>query len=389
MRKGIAVSLFFLLIFSITGCYSVFSGGTGGLLVDAESASSPKAGIANADVYAYTSEGDRNKDFNKWTEGTVFSPAVDYYGHTTTGNDGHFTLSKLVWKAGRTDFGKDADYTRIYLLFYHENYGLTKGSTVIISDSTTDTVYAELVPVRKTTILNISLTDVKNDSPASVPVYVKVTVPQVTDAQPSAAPKKYEATITGNGSISISYPRWKNAADKASGIENEPAVTIEYVHSADEITWKGCWNGDSENNDYAFRSDSSGVTTITKTVKNPAFSVSLYGKSTKLAVPGVQGQYSNAGTEADDGIIITMKGKDTSGTYSIDLGEATTRAEAVGTSGTQKHGVFTNLGSGFTWEDDAYTGKYATLDVQILAAGTEKKQMTLRSDKTSAYDVQL
>lgn len=384
MRKVITVSLFFLLIFSITGCYSVYTGGTGGLLVDAESASSPKAGIANADVYAYTSEGERNSDFNRWTEGTVFSPAASYYGHTTTGNDGHFTLSKLVWKETKPDFGKDADYTRIYLLFYHENYGLTKGSTVIMSDSTTDTVYAELVPVRKTTVLHISLIDVKNDSPASVPVFVKVSVPQKTEALPSASPRKYEATITGNGSISISYPRWKNAADKTAGRENEPTITIDYVHSADTVTWKGCYNGDSANSDYAFRAGTSGVTTITKVIKNPSYAVSLYGKSTKLAVPEVRGQFGST-----DGALITMKGKDATDAYTIDLGEATTRAETIGTSGTEKHGVFSGLGAGCFWEDTTYTERYATLDVKIYADGSEKKGMTLRSDKSGAYDVQL
>ena len=59
----------------LTSCYSVFSGGTGGLIVDAESTSSPKAGIANVDIYAYTDSGTRNSDYNAWKEGTVFSPS--------------------------------------------------------------------------------------------------------------------------------------------------------------------------------------------------------------------------------------------------------------------------------------------------------------------------
>ena len=41
------------IIFTFSGCYSVFSGGTGGLVVDKESTSTPKQGIANVDVYAY------------------------------------------------------------------------------------------------------------------------------------------------------------------------------------------------------------------------------------------------------------------------------------------------------------------------------------------------
>ena len=75
-----------LLIFSIlmsifatfSGCYSVFSGGTGGLVVDKESTSTPKQGIANVDVYAYTNESERDADFASWQEGTTFNPKASY-----------------------------------------------------------------------------------------------------------------------------------------------------------------------------------------------------------------------------------------------------------------------------------------------------------------------
>lgn len=388
MRKVTGLCLLILSLFSFTGCYSVFSGGIGGLLVDAESPSNPKEGIANVDVYAYTDEGERNRDFNAWTEGTIFAPKTDYYGHTTTGADGRFTLSKLVWKAGKTDFGRDADYTKVYLLFYHENYGLTKGSTVIISDSTTDTVYAELKSVRKTTLLNISLLDIASGSAATIPAYVKVTVPQTTAANTTAPDRVYESTITGDGTITISYPRWKNSQDKAAGIENEPTVTIDYVHSADTITWMGCYMGDNADGNFAFRADANGVTEVTKNVKNPAFSITLYGKSIVLSVPPVQGQYVEADSEADDGIIISMKGKDMLGNYTIDCGEATTSAQTLGTTNSQKHGMFSGLGAGSSWIDTTYTGKFASLDVKIYADGVEKKEMTLRSDKTGSYDVQ-
>ena len=135
------------LLFS--GCYSVFNGGTGGQIVDAESTSIPKAGIANVDVYAYTDSRTRDSDYSGWDEGEVFSPSDSYYGHTTTDAGGNFAISNIVWKENHPDFGKDADYTTIYLLYYHENYGLTKDQTVITSDSTSDTVYAELRSIKK------------------------------------------------------------------------------------------------------------------------------------------------------------------------------------------------------------------------------------------------
>ena len=110
MKKGLLIAAFLVSVsFILTGCYSVFSGGTGGQIVDSESTSTPKAGIANVDVYAYVKSGDRNSDYNKWQEGTVFVPHAEYYGHTTTGANCKFAISKLLWKSGRPDVGKDAD----------------------------------------------------------------------------------------------------------------------------------------------------------------------------------------------------------------------------------------------------------------------------------------
>jgi len=384
MKRISFVLLISVLLFSFTGCYSVFSGGTGGLVVDAESVSNPKEGIANVDVYAYVSSGDRDKDFSKWTEGTTFTPS-GYYGHTTTGSDGSFTISKLVWKSTNPDFGRDADYTDVYLLFFHEKYGLTKGQTVVISDSSTDTVYAELTAVRKTTTINLNFVDVASGNNTGNAVYVKVSVPQTTAANTTAVPKVYDSVITGTGAINVTYPRWASAEDKTAGKENEPVVTITYVQSGDEITWKGCYNADNEAKNYAFREDA--ATGINKAIKNSTYALTFYGKATKLNVPSVGGQYASANpaTVADDGIVISMKVNGTG----TDLGQVTTYAQTIGTSSSEKHGVFSGLGNGYTWNDSSYTGKFATLLVDISAAGVVKKSAyELRSDVAN-YTVQL
>ena len=244
-KRFLYAAVIFSFIFCVTGCFSVFSGGTGGLIVDSESTSTPKTGIANVDVYAYTSAGDRNSDFDRWQEGTVFTLHACYYGHTTTGNNGNFTISKIVWKSGTPNFGKDADYTDIYFIFYHENYGIKKGATVIVSDSTTATVYAELTKVRKVTDLTLNLQDVATGANTNETIYVEVAVPQTTDSITDAEPKIYKADITGSGVISVSYPRWQNASDKENGIETKPDVVITYRQNADVITWQGCYNGNS------------------------------------------------------------------------------------------------------------------------------------------------
>lgn len=359
-----------------TGCYSVFSGGTGGLIVDAESTSNPKSGIPNVDIYAYTDRGTRDYDFNRWQEGTVFAPSNTYYGHTTTDASGSFVISNIVWKETSPDFGKDADFTTIYLLYYHENYGLTKGQTGITSDSTSDTVYAELTSIRKTTALNISIYDVATSAATSQNVLVSISVPQNTDTI-TASPKVYEQTIAGNGIINISYPRWKNAEDKAAGIEITPEITIKYSQSADEITWKACANADNAYKDYAFLADNF---EIKKTIKNSTFSLSLYGKATRLNYPTVNG---TCGTT--NGVIVKMLAKDSSGNYTIDCGETTTYAQTIGTSGTQTNGNFSGLGNGYYWTDTTYTERYSTKDVQ-LSSGSQTKALTLRSNVAS-YNV--
>lgn len=390
MHRIIKVSMLALLIFTLTGCYSVFSGGTGGLVVDAESTSTPKEGIAHVDVYAYTSEDTRDTDYSSWTEGTIFSPNADYYGHTTTGNDGRFAISRLVWTSTFSDFGKDADYTTVYLLFYHENYGLTKGSTVIISDSTTDTVYAELTRVRKTTALNITLKDVASDAATSEPMYVRVTVPQTTATNTTAAATVYKATITGTGIINVSYPRWRSAADKTAGIENEPTVSIAYAQSSDEVTWLGCYNGDNTDGNYAFRADSAGVTTVTKVIRNQTYAVNLYGKRTKLNMPSFSGAYVNGSGDGLDGKVVTLKRRDSSGSFTIDCGEVTTGPQVIGTSGTQAHGVFSGLGANAFWFDDSYTDKYAVTDVKFYngSSALTSSVTSVRSDIPS-YEVVL
>ena len=368
------ISSIFILAISLifTSCYSVFSGGTGGLIVDAESTSTPKRGIANVDIYAYTDSEIRDSDYGSWREGTVFSPSNSYYGHTTTDADGSFVISNIVWKENKPDFGKDADYTTIYLLYYHENYGLTKDETVITSDSTSDTVYAELTSIRKTTALNISIYDVATSGLTSNNVLVKVSVPQSTDTLTADA-KVYEQTISGNGTINISYPRWKNEADKKNGIEISPQVKISYSQSADQITWKACANADNAAQNYAFIDNPS----INKTISNSSYNISLYGKSTRISYPTVSGTCGST-----DGAVVRMLAKDSSGNFTIDCGETTTYAQTIGTSGTQTHGNFSNLGNGYYWTDTTYTERYSTQEVQLSGSGSTKN-LILRSDVPS------
>lgn len=365
-----------------SSCYSVFNGGTGGVIVDAESTSNPKAGIPYVNVYAYTSRSTRDDDFDDWKEGTVFAPSHTYYGHTTTDVNGNFAISNIVWKESKPDFGKDADYTTIYLLYFHENYGLTKDETVITSNSTSDTVYAELTAIRKTTALDINVYDVATSGLTGNSVLVTVNVPQSTDTI-TADPIVYEQIITGSGVINISYPRWKNDSDKTAKIENTPEVRIYYSQSGDRTTWKACANKDNDAQNYAFLADNF---IIKKTIQKSPYSISLYGKSIVFEIPSVSGTCGTPSDAASDGKIISMKAKATDDTYSIDCGETTTFAQARGTNGDQTHGVFQNLGNGYYWRDATYTDKFSTIEVKFFVDGAATSIVkTLRTD-TGSYN---
>lgn len=375
-------------LFCLTGCYSVFSGGTGGVVVDAESTSTPKLGIANVDVYAYTSEKDCNEDFNSWTEGTTFTPKAEYYGHTTTSGDGSFSISRLVWKKNpaKSTFGRDADTQKIYLLYFHENYGLNKGETIIVSDSTSDTVYEELTAVRKSTNVVLNFTDVATNRQPDIPLFVQITVPQTTATNTQAKSIVYKQTVVGSGTIRVSYPRWQSDDDKTNGKETTPSILIQYYHSAETPEWAGCYNGDNSAKDWSFRADAK--TGISKTIQSDTFTVNLWGKATRINMPSISGQYDGTSSADDDGKILSLKRKNTADTYDIDCGEVTTGSQTIGSSGTQNHGVFTGLGAGYFWYDTSYTEKYVNIDVKIFEGSTEKLTLQLRSD-VSNYTVQI
>ena len=268
-------------------------------------------------------------------------------------------------------------------MYYHENYGLTKDQTLITSDSTSDTVYAELTAIRKTTVLNISIYDVTTSNTTTNDVLVTISVPQATDTI-NAAPKVYEQPITGNGNVTISYPRWQTKEDEQNHKEYLPEITITYSQNADEITWKACANTDNEAKDYSFLSDDF---SIKKTVRKTPYNISLYGKASRISFPTINGTYGDTSLEANDGKIIKMVARDSTGSYSIDCGETTTFAQTVGTSASQTHGNFSNLGNGYYWTDTAYTGKYSSIDVKFFAEGTDTGvEKTLRSD-TNSYNI--
>lgn len=387
--RKIILSAFIAASTIFTGCYSVFSGGTGGSIVDAESTSSPKAGIANVEVYAYTTKAERDSDFTKWANGTqteAFSPSAPYYGHTTSDASGNWTISKIVWKEGsfKSDFGKDADYTTIYLVFYHEDFGCTKDETIIMSDSSSDCTYTELTSIVKRTTVTLNFVDVATDNQTGKTVYYEVKVPQATDSNPNAAAKVYTGTATGNGTVTIRYPRYAKENGTATftktSMENHPAILVNYYQAveASEVEWMGCKN-DIVNGDYSFIKDAigRGATGIEKTVLDSPYSLTFYGKSIKLSMPSISGTYGE-----NNGIEITLKAVTANG--EVDCGSATTAKHQISNDKTED-GYFSGLGSGAYWKDTEYTDRFTSVQVKFYKGDIELKSTitSVRSDGNS------
>lgn len=382
-------SIFAILVTSVfltLSCSAVFEGGASGKVVDAESTETPKAGIQDVEVYVYTSEYKRNEDYQLYRGYGKFSPSgSSYIGHTTTNSDGTFSLGKLMWESDKPVFGKTGDSISVFLLFYHENYGLQKNDNyaVILSDSVSYVVYQEMTAIRKTTTLNISILDASQDPETSTrlppaisqPVNVTVSVPQTTSENPNVPAIKKEATITGTGTITVSYPRYSSGTTA-----NTPELTITYGQSGENITYKPCYYNTSEGSEnYSFIANIE-TTPITKQIEGTSVPIQLYMKPTVISEPPISGQLclgtpaantADEGSSVDDNVRVMLASVADDGSLGtlLDYTSATvmTAASGNGANGSRViHGRFSGLGQGVTWTDDTYTGKYSTKNVAVV-----------------------
>ena len=143
---------------------------------------------------------------------------------------------------------------------------------------------------------------------------------------------------------------------------------------------------------YAFRDDAESGIKIK--IDSGDFDLTLYGKSTRINMPVISGQLSSSGsaegTVEDDGKVISMMSCGSGTDFTIDCGQVSTSAQTLGNTQSQKHGVFSGLGQGITWEDTTYTEKFATTTIKLFVSGVEKEalQMQVRSNESS-YNVQI
>lgn len=396
-NKILAAIIITGLILLVISCSAVFSAGVSGRVVDSESTSTPKDGIPDVTVFAYIDEAARDADFDAWTAGSRFSPATTehYIGQTSTTDDGSFTIGRIVWESKSPEFGKTADFTPVYLLFFHENFGLVKNTNnaVIMSDSTSNVIYQEMTSVRKSTSLEIQIRNAVSDALLNTAVNTIVSVPQLSGTI------EYEISVTGSAPLLISYPRF--ASDGITPYT--PEVSITYSQLGSDIDYRAC-NFNAEENLFTFLETPS----VTKTVSGSTYPVRLYMKTRNHAMSSMSGQINygipadpdslDEGTTADDNDnVIIMLAYKTGGKfiqYSESSAKVRTSSSGDGANGTRiRHGLFSGLGQGISWINETYDGKYDTKTIYIvvdkdndekISIGDFYYEKTVRSDEDTA-----
>ena len=370
MKKSVFISFLTLILIFLTGCSSVFNAGISGKIVDSESTSTPKEGIQDVEVFAYTKEKARDQDFENWDGTSRFSPTTSkyYIGHATTNSSGEFTISKIVWESFFPEFGKTADYCEVFLLFYHDEFGLEKNSNIamVMSDATSNIVYQEMTKIKKKTTINLTITNVANNNLVTESVIATIKVPQ--DSANSTY-KTYTETITsGTAAIPVLYSRYQTDGKTTF----EPTIKILLSQNGNNQKFKQC---NCNNGDYSFTESA-----LEAQISGDSCPIESYMKAYKIAVPTITGTYGDTSSSTNDGkrVVVSVKGEE--------KGNTTTYAQTIGTdSGVQTHGNFSISGEGYYWEDTSYTTATTSADISFTVDGSAATSSvsTISSSDTS------
>ena len=286
--------LFTLIVIALVlaSCSVVFEAGISGKVVTANGTGT--ANVQDVSVFAYTDSGLRDSDFAKFQAGTITRPTEGsgYVATTTTNANGEFTVNKVVWETKNSEFGKTADVSKLYLIFYHEDYKPAKADATVISGSTNSSnVYVKLEASKDYTTLNITVYDVATGA-------------AMTDAcnleyQVEGKESSDSIVVTGNATVRISYPK-----------DTSPDVTFSLTSPGS--SWK--------------MTDKNGkVIThqIVEDVEEGTQSVSLYMKRYEFTLPAFSGsvEYCPVDTpDPDDSVpMVTFDATPTNGQDNISV----------------------------------------------------------------------
>ena len=266
-RKRYCLLALIVIALVLASCSVVFEAGISGKVVTAEGTGT--SNVQDVSVFAYTDSGLRDSDFAKFQAGTITRPTEGsgYVATTTTNANGEFTVNKVVWETKNSEFGKTADVSKLYLIFYHEDYKPAKADATVISGSTNSSnVYVKLEGSKDYTTLNITVYDVATGTAMTDACNLEYHVEGKEGSD--------SIVVTGASNVRISYPK-----------DTTPDVTIKLASPGS--SWK--------------MTDKTGkviTQQIVEDVEEGTLSVSLYMKRYEFILPAFSGSVVFDSTEA-------------------------------------------------------------------------------------------
>ena len=263
-RRFIVLFAAICLGFVLLGCSQVFEAGISGTVVTKDG--TRDVGVSNVSVFAYTDKGLRNSDLAKFRAGTIKRPSEGsgYVATTTTNVNGEFVVNKIVWETKKSEFGKTADVSKLYLIFYHEDYKPAKADATVISGSTNSSnVYVKLEGSKDYTTLNITVYDVATGTAMTDACNLEYHVEGKEGSD--------SIVVTGASNVRISYPK-----------DTTPDVTFKLASPGS--SWK--------------MTDKTGkviTQQIVEDVEEGTLSVSLYMKRYEFTLPAFSGSVEYVG----------------------------------------------------------------------------------------------
>lgn len=323
-NRRLSLIMAVLLVCLLASCSVVFEAGISGT-VETPSGTG-KVAVGGVSVFAYTKESARDSDYELFCNGSIIRPREDsgYVATTRTNANGEFTVNKIVWETKRSDFGKTADVSKLYLIFYHEDYYPEKADATIISGSTNaSNVSVTLNGNKEYTTINLTVYNVTTNKAMTAPVTLEYW-------QDDSA-KHDTVTVTGAVTIPISCKK---------GVDPD----VSFVLYSPGDSWMMCKkSGEPEN------------LHVETDVEEGTLRVSLYMKGNEFTLPAfsgdIDGTYSALPNLDDvDNVAVHLAYVDT--TSAVHFFEETessqpktycTRYE-VGDSAYFEHGRFSGVG---------------------------------------------
>ncbi len=266
---------FILLLLTVISCENVYYSGLAGRVIDSDTSS----GIGGVNVYAYTSESDRDRAFSAWSRNGNTDPSCSF--RATSDVNGNYSFGKIVWKQANSKFGKDYSISNIYLIFFSEEYGLNKSEriSVVSSSSNQSSLTSRLTKVMKESNVTFSFVNEETNNVANDTfdfTYSYNNGYRIITNDVTTTNGVYSLTVTyiGDGTVltvsNVSNPlnNWSSSSSKEIKV-NSPNVNQEKISVIRDN----------------YNIGSSGISGII-TYAGPATSVAQYNGATLEAVAG-------------------------------------------------------------------------------------------------------